>query len=131
MRVSREFTIELTDGPRGLGDVIDPMAQAGINIEAMTLLDAPPHMILRLVVDKPDDAAMIFERLDRRVTCTRILAADLSHEPGALADILRRLADRHIDVNYAYVSATPGGAHTTGIIHVDDPAAALKALADE
>lgn len=128
MRISREFTIELPDGPGDLGAVVEPMAQAGINIDAMSLLDSPPHMILRLITSRPDEAAMIFERLGRRVTSINVLAVDLSNEPGALAGILRRLEEADIAVNYAYISTSTGGAEATGIISVDNPHAALKAL---
>jgi hypothetical protein len=131
MRISREFTIELTEGPRDLGIIVEPMAQSGINIDAMSLLDSPPHMILRLITSRPDEAAMIFERLGRPVTSANVLALDLSNEPGALAGILRRLDESNIAVNYAYISTSTAGAQATGIISVDDPRAALKVLNDQ
>ena len=128
MRISREFTIQLPDGPGDLGTVVEPMAQAAINIDAMSLVDSPPHMILRLITSRPDEAVMIFERLGRRVTSTDVLTVDLSNEPGALAEILRRLDEVNIAVNYAYISTSTEGARATGIISVDDPHAALDAL---
>ncbi|QNN23497.1 hypothetical protein HED60_14845 [Planctomycetales bacterium ZRK34] len=128
MRISREFTIQLPDGPGDLGAVVEPMAQAAINIDAMSLVDSPPHMILRLITSRPDEAVMIFERLGRHVTSADVLAVDLSNEPGALAEILRRLDEANIAVNYAYISTSTEGACATGIISVDDPHAALDTL---
>ena len=130
MRISRQFTIELPGGPHELGLVIEPLAQAGINIDAMTLLDAPPHMVLRLITSRPDETAMTFERLGlgHRVSSADVLAVNVSNEPGALAGILRRLDERGIAVNYAYISTSTGGVEATGIIHVDDLRAAMEAL---
>jgi hypothetical protein len=60
---------------------------------------------------------------------TAVLAVELSNRPGALAGVVRGLAQEHVNIEYAYVTAGAPGGKTTGILKADQPAKAQKTLA--
>lgn len=56
------------------------------------------------------------------------LAVFLQNEPGALAEVSRRLAEADINVEYAYGTATPGEQSGMMVMRVHDPERAVEIL---
>jgi hypothetical protein len=115
-----QFSIFLVNKPGVLAQLTSAFAAAKINIVAMTLVDSQEHGVMRLVVEKPDQARGVLKKLNLPTTETEVLCLELNNRPGALADIAGLLGKNHININYAYVSSGAPGGHTTGIFKVND-----------
>ena len=126
-----QFNIFLVNKPGVLAQVTKAMADAKVNIVAMTLVDSQEHGVMRMVVEKPDGARQVLKRLNLPTTEAEVLTLELSNHPGALADVAQLLAKNHININYAYVSSGAPGGRTTGIFKVNDPKKAMKLLKDD
>lgn len=61
-------------------------------------------------------------------TETEVLALELTNEPGAFAGTAQKLADAHININYAYCTGGAPGGKTTAIFKVADLNKALRVL---
>ena len=121
MSVDKQFSVFLVNKPGILAQVTKAIADAKVNIKALTLVDSQEHGVLRLVLgNAADKAGGILRSLNIPVTETDVLSVEMANHPGALADICSRLAQEHININYAYLSTGSKGGKTIGIFKVSD-----------
>ena len=121
MSVDKQFSVFLVNKPGILAQVTQALADAKVNIKALTLVDSQEHGVLRLVLGNGSDkAGSILRSLNIPVTETDVLSVEMANHPGALADVCSRLAQEHININYAYLSTGSKGGKTIGIFKVSD-----------
>ena len=108
----------------------ETIAQAGVDLRALSLADTTDFGILRIIVDKPVKAINALQEAGFLVKTSEVLPISVSDKPGALAKALRVLADAGINVEYTYafVAHSDDGAYV--ILRVEDNDAAAKALTD-
>ena len=123
-----QFSVFLVNKPGVLAQVTGALAQAKINLVAVTLVDSQEHGVLRMVAEKPNEARDVLKKLNLPMTETEVLCVDLPNRPGALADVATQLGKEHININYAYVTSGAPGGRTTGVFKVADHSKALHVL---
>lgn len=128
MELLTQFSVFLVNKPGVLAQVSRQLAQAKINILAMTMTDSSEHGVLRLVVAEPQKLGPALSPLNLPMTQTEVLLVDMSNKPGALAEICGRLAEAHINISYAYVTTGAPGGRTRGVFKVADNKKAMKVL---
>ena len=128
MQVQTQFSIFLVNKPGVLAQVMLAMAKAKVNVLALTMVDSSEHGVLRLVCQDAARARQALARACDNLTETDVLTLEITNEPGAFADAAQRLADAHININYAYCTSGAPGGHTTAIFKVADMNKALKVL---
>jgi len=129
MQVVTQFSVFLVNKPGLLSQVCDGLATAQVNIIAMSMMDSTEHGVLRLVVEHPEKARSALGDLNIPVTETNVLLMDFPNKAGALADVCGRLAEAHVNINYAYCTTGPKGGKVKGILKVANPEKAKKVLA--
>jgi hypothetical protein len=127
-RVQTQFSVFLVNKPGVLAQVTQALAEARVNIVAMTLVDSQEHGVLRFVAEDPVAARAVLKALNLPMTETEVLCMDMSNRPGALADVAGRLGQNHVNINYAYVTSGARGGRTTGIFKVADLGKAQRVL---
>ncbi|HWW02613.1 MAG TPA: ACT domain-containing protein [Candidatus Acidoferrum sp.] len=128
MQITKQIAIFLDNRPGMLARVADALAEAGINIYAITTSDTVDHSVIRLVVSDYRKALHVFEEHGTLVVEDDVLLIDGSNQPGELARIAHKLADAKVNIEYCY-SATPANAKKgLMIIRVSNPTKALKVL---
>ncbi|MDL2216408.1 ACT domain-containing protein [Desulfovibrio sp. OttesenSCG-928-M14] len=85
-----------------LGEVTGTLAEHDINIKALSLADTSEFGILRLIVDKHEEAQAALKAKGFTVGRTCVVAVGVSHSPGGLHKILKILENRSINVEYMY-----------------------------
>lgn len=85
-----------------LGEITGILAEANINIKALSLADTSEFGILRLIVDDSDAAQTVLKENGVTVGRTNVVAVEVSHSPGGLNAILNLLQSRGINVEYMY-----------------------------
>jgi hypothetical protein len=129
MTVDKQFSVFLVNKPGILAQVTKALADAKFNIKALTLVDSQEHGVLRVVRENSGDkAGIVLRNLNIPVTETDVLSVEMGNHPGALADICSRLAQEHININYAYLSTGARGGKTIGIFKVSDVNKSRKIL---
>lgn len=105
------------------------LAQAGINILALSLADTEQFGILRLIVREWEKGKQALEKAGCVVSVTDVLAVDVEDRPGGLADALDIIeqAGLGIEYMYAFTSGTRGQKAAL-IFRFEDPDAAIQAL---
>ncbi|MBI5866327.1 MAG: amino acid-binding protein [Planctomycetes bacterium] len=123
-----QFSVFLVNKPGVLSRVVHKLAKDKINIIALSMMDSTEHGVLRLVVEDAGRARTCLSELDVPKQETSVIAATLPNRPGALADVVERLAVEHINIHYAYCTTGPAGGKTIGVFKVADQAKAVQVL---
>ena len=128
MQITKQLAIFLDNRPGTLARLADALAEANINIYAITTSDTVDHSVIRLVVSDYRKAIHLFEQHGTLVVEDDVLMIAGTNKPGELARIARKLAQAKINIEYCY-SATPAEAKKgMMIMRVSNPAKALKVL---
>src|SRR5205807_5789903 len=128
MQITKQLALFLDNRPGMLARLADALAEAQINIYAITTSDTVDHSVVRLVLSDYRKALHVFEERGTLVVEDDVLMIDGSNKPGELARIAHRLAKAKINIEYCY-SATPAKAKKGLLImRVSNPAKALKVL---
>ncbi len=128
LRTETQFSVFLVNKPGVLSRVVHALTNT--NIIAMSMMDSTDHGVLRVVADKPERVREAVEGLDLTLTESPVLCATLPNRPGALADVVERLADARIEVNYAYCTTGARGGKTTGVFKVGNAQKAVQVLSE-
>ena len=128
MQIVTQFSVFLINKPGVLAQIVSALAAAHINVQALTIVDSHEHGVLRIVGDQPESLRAALTKLNLPTHETDVLSVELANRAGALAAVLQTLAEEHINIDYAYVTAGAPGGKTTGILHVNPLARATKVL---
>ena len=111
-----------------LAEITEALAQSDIDIRAMSVADTSDFGILRLIVDKPEEAVVAFREAGMTVSLTSVIAIGVHDKPGEFAKAVRLLAGNDIDVEYiyAFISREKGKAFV--ILRVNDEDRAIDLL---
>lgn len=103
-----------------LSAVLNVLKENDIDISALSLADTSEYGILRLVVDKPDEAVAVLKEAGVMVKCTQVIAAAMDDAPGGLAHLLELLSKANVGIEYmyAFIGKSEGKAWT--VLRVDD-----------
>jgi hypothetical protein len=128
MQITKQLAIFLDNRPGTLARLADALAEAKVNIYAISTSDTVDHSVIRLVVNDYRKALHVFEEHGTLVVEDDVLMVDGTNKPGELARIAHQLAAAKVNIEYCY-SATPASAKTgLMIMRVSNPSKALKVL---
>jgi hypothetical protein len=128
MQITKQLAIFLDNRPGMLARVADALAEASINIYAITTSDTVDHSVIRMVVSDYRKALHIFEERGALVVDDDVLLIEGSNKPGQLAAMARKLGDAKINIEYCYSATQPDAKKGLMILRVSNPAKALKVL---
>ena len=104
------------------------LADAGVNIRALSLADTQRYGILRMIVSDPLMAQKVLEQAGFIVKATEVVAVEVPDRPGGLAQILAALEETSINIEYMYAFPFGRGENAVLIFRFDNPDAAIKQL---
>ncbi len=126
--VVKQISVFLENVPGRLRAVTSILADNKINLRALTLADTSDFGVLRLIVDKPQDAVDILKGKNFIVKLSDVIAVEMDDSPGGLDSVLDALEQSHVNIEYmyAFASAKPGKALV--IFRVDKVEEAVNSL---
>jgi hypothetical protein len=104
----QQISVFIENKPGRLADVTHYLAQAGINILAISMADTTDFGILRLIVEDPAKTLDTLRHHSLAVKTTEVIAVALENRPGSLAEILAELSRCDIGIEYMYAFTTRG-----------------------
>ncbi|GBE02795.1 hypothetical protein BMS3Bbin06_00039 [bacterium BMS3Bbin06] len=111
-----------------LAEVTSTLADAGINIRALSLADTADFGILRLIVDRTEEAKRVLKEQGFTVGKTEVIAVEVPDRPGGLSGILKALDGEGINVEYMYAFVRRSGENAIIIFRFDELERAIIAL---
>jgi hypothetical protein len=97
-----QLSLFLENRPSQLRAVCKLLADAGINLMALSLADSEQFGILRLIVRDWQQAKTILEVANRLVKITEVVAIEVPDRPGGLDDVLAVIEQHEINIAYMY-----------------------------
>ncbi|HDS85017.1 MAG TPA: ACT domain-containing protein [Phycisphaerales bacterium] len=128
MHLDTQFSIFMVNKPGVLARILKELANAKINIVAMTMMDSMEHGVMRLVGSAASRIREVLNKLNLQFSETEVLCVNLPNKAGAFADVTEKLAKSHVNIAYAYCTAGARGGRTTGVLKVADVKKAMKVL---
>src|SRR5438874_5582259 len=128
MQITKQLAVFLENRPGMLARVCDALAEAKINIYAITTSDTVDHSVIRMVVSDPRKALLLFEERGTLVVEDDVLMVDGDNKPGSLARIAHWLSDAKINIEYCFSETSPEVKKSVLILRVSDAKKALKVL---
>ena len=128
MQITKQLAIFLDNRPGMLARLADALADAKINIYAITTSDTVDHSVIRLVVSDYRKALHVFEEHGTLVVEDDVIMLEASNKAGELSRIAHKLADAKVNIEYCYSATPPDVKKGLLILRVSNPAKALKIL---
>jgi len=98
----KQLSVFIENKPGRLADVTGVLADAGVNMRAMSIADTTDFGILRIIVSNPEYAKNVLKDMGFTVKITDVAAVALEDKPGGLSKVLRELEGAEVSVEYMY-----------------------------
>ena len=98
----KQLSVFLENKVGRLGEVTGILAEAGIPIRSIELVEAGDFGILRLVVAETERAKELLEARGFSVKVSAVIAVEIAHESGCFHRIVSLLAAEGINIQSAY-----------------------------
>ena len=97
-----QISVFLENRAGQLTEITGILAQNGIDLRAINIAETSDYGVLRLIADKPQEAATTLLEHGFILSITPVVAVSVPDVPGGLAKVLDVLANENIDVEYMY-----------------------------
>ena len=128
MHITKQLALFLENTPGTLARLADALAEAKINIYAISTSDTVDHSVIRIIVSDYRKALNMFESHGTLVIEDDVLMMEGDNKPGSLARIAHKLGDAKINIEYAYSATPPDAKKGLLILRVQDVKKAMKVL---
>ena len=126
----KQLSIFVENREGTLVEVTDAIAKAQVDIRAMSVADTNDFGIFRLIVTDYDKAKAALEEANCFVSITEVVGVAVQDEPGALAKVVKILADNNINIEYMYAFITVSKKFAYVVLRVEDNDTAEKILTE-
>lgn len=126
--IIKQLSIFLENRTGRINEVTKILGANGINMQAFSMAETADFGILRLIVPDVEKAVEVLRAADFAVMLTDVLCVNCPNVPSALAEILDKLAEKRIFIEYMYAFSDSGSANV--IIRPDDISAAMQVLSE-
>ena len=100
--IIKQLSIFIENKRGRLAEITDIIAKNDINIRALSIADTTNFGILRIIVDDANKVEKILKDNNMTVSITSVISICVDDRPGGLAEILKKLAEQNIDIEYMY-----------------------------
>ena len=116
----QQLSVFVENKPGSIMNVTSGLTEARINIRAISCFDGPEFSILRLIVDRPEDAKDYLTSKGFVVRLHKVISVELKDEKGNLNQMLEILAKGGISISYIYSFVIRGEKAPVMVFNTDD-----------
>lgn len=126
--IIKQISVFVENKAGRLAEITTLLAEAGVDIRALSVADTNDFGILRLIVNDPDKAEEMLKEHGYTVALTKVLAIGIHDQPGGLAAPMKTLFEYHISVEYMYAFISKSVDTAYVILRVEDNERAAQVL---
>ncbi|MCL2186132.1 MAG: ACT domain-containing protein [Treponema sp.] len=126
----KQISVFLENTTGRLSEVTKTLANAGINLRAISIADTDEFGILRLIADKTDKAIEALNAANFTTKQTDVVAVEIDDSPGSLAKLMEIFQKSKVNIEYLYASLEGQIDKAVVIFKLKDHNLGLKILAD-
>lgn len=124
----KQLSVFLENRSGRLHEVAEILKETDINIRALSLADTSDFGILRLIVNKPDEAYDVLKKVNFTISEADVLAVEVEDKPGGLAKILGIFESGGINVEYMYAFVEKAAENAIMIFRLEEMDKAVELL---
>ena len=126
----KQISVFLQNISGRLGEVTRVLAKADINLRAVSIADTDDYGILRLIVNKTDEAVAALNSANFTTNLADVVAVEIEDVPGSLANLMGLFEQAQVNIEYLYASLEGQAGKAVVIFKLEDHAKGLKLLSD-
>ena len=98
----KQITVFLENKKGRMEGVTGCLASERINLHALSIADTTDFGILRLITGEPEKSAAVLKEKGYMVKTNNVVAVAVGHNPGSLHEIITKLRELDISIEYMY-----------------------------
>ena len=126
--IIKQISLFMENSTGRLAGATDLLAEAKINLRAISIADTTEFGIQRLIADQPEKAVKLLKEAGFAARETDVIAVEIADEPGSLARIMALFRDEGVGIEYLYASLEHRAGKAVIVMKVDNTVAALALL---
>ncbi|MCE5301272.1 MAG: ACT domain-containing protein [Spirochaetia bacterium] len=126
-----QLSVFLENREGRLAEAVGLVAEAGINIRALSLAETADFGVIRMIVDTPDKAITALKAKSIIVKTTDVIAVEVEDKPGGLKKVLDVFHSQGINIEYMYACVEKNNSNAVMLLRVENPEAALEKVKDK
>jgi hypothetical protein len=116
----KQISVFLENNAGRIAEVTKVLADANINLRAISIADTADFGILRIIVDRQEEAIAALAAAGFTTRDTEVLAAEISDTPGSLARLMELFRRTKVNIEYLYASLEGGQGKAVVIFKLSD-----------
>lgn len=124
----KQISVQIENSHDRLYEFTRALGDEGINLRALTLVDTGHFGELRVLVSDTSTARQILMKKDIPARVDDVVAVQMEDRPGQLADLLERLLETGVKIQYGYALAGMDSGKAIMIFRFDDNDRAIEIL---
>ena len=125
-----QISVFLENRSGQLAEITKLLADANIDIRAISIAETADYGLARMIVDDSYKASNILLQHGDILSMTPVWAVEVPDRPAGLSDLLNILADAAVDVEYMYSLFTHRDGHAYMVMRISDEPKFLSALGE-
>ena len=125
----KQISIFLENKPGQLAGSCRALAQAGINIDTLSLAEASELGIVRMIVDDHVRGVDVLTKAGYAVRETDVVMVTVPDRPGGMAELMEKFDRVGVDIEYSYAYALGQGEKAVLVFRFADDEKASATLA--
>ena len=117
----KQLSIFVENKPGRLAEITELVAQAKLDIRALSLADTTDFGILRMIVNDPPRGEAVLREAGLAVALTDVLAIDVADKPGSFAAVMRALAEADVNIEYLYAGISRETGRAEVFLRAENP----------
>ncbi|MDR0464527.1 MAG: ACT domain-containing protein [Treponema sp.] len=127
----KQISVFLENTTGRLSEVTKTLADAGINLRAISIADTADFGILRIIADKTENAVAALNTAGFTTRQTDVVAVEIEDVPGSLAKLMDVFRQSQVNIEYLYASLEGQVGKAVVIFKLEDHEKGQKILSDK
>lgn len=128
MRTDTQLAVFLENKPGALASMCELLAENDVNLLALSVSDTVDHAVIRIVTDRPREAAHLLGDAGMLVVESPVLVMAVENRPGTLGEVAATLAENDINIEYCYCTTSEEAPTGTLVMRIEELERAMDAL---
>ena len=103
-----QITVFLENSEGRLAALCKTLADANVNMQALSIADTTDYGVVRIICDNPQAAIEVLNEANYRAVATKVSAIGVPNVPGGLAKLLETLDALDLNIEYGYCFSLRG-----------------------